>query len=62
MIFLGEFSHCGYKENLKKIHFNSVNFRKKMHIKWKGRQSLQTTKLRKEGKEKNTCCETKGNF
>jgi hypothetical protein len=31
-----------------------VNFRKKMHIKWKGRQSLQTTKLRKEGKEKNT--------
>jgi hypothetical protein len=60
VIFLGEFSHCGYKENLKKLGkfvLNSVNLRKKCSIYGIFLQSLQTTKLeggdkKKKGKKK----------
>jgi len=58
VIFLGEFSHCGYKENLKKLGkfvLNSVNLRKKCSINGIFLQSLQTTKLggkKKKRKEK----------
>jgi len=55
VIFLGEFSHCGYKENLKKLGkfvHNSVNLRKKCSINGKNLQSLQTTKLKKNKKMK----------
>jgi hypothetical protein len=39
-------------EKIGKIPFNSVNLRKNAHKMEKNRQSLQTTKLIKEGKEK----------
>jgi len=56
VIFLGESLHCGYKRKLEeigKIRFNSLNLTKKIaHKMEKNPQSLQPTKLKKEGKEK----------
>ncbi len=56
--FLGEFSHCGYKENLKKLgnfRFSSVNSRKKMHIEWKKLTMFTNQKIDKRRKgKKNT--------
>jgi hypothetical protein len=55
VIFLGEYSHCGYKENLKKlgkIGVIVVNSRKKMLIKWKILTKFTTHKIEKRRKGK----------
>jgi hypothetical protein len=55
VIFLGEFSHCGYKiffEEIGKIRFNSLSSREKCSKNGKNGQCLQTAKLRKKEKEK----------
>jgi hypothetical protein len=51
VIFLGEFSHCGYKcffEDIGNFCFKSANSRKKRSTDEKNQQNLQITKLQKE--------------